>query len=70
MSKLFEALKRAEQLRKQKLAHDEAAKIAILDGVVPPEKQLEAALIAEEVQMAAGRVHQLYEEEKRKKNLA
>lgn len=70
MSKLFEALKRAEQLRKQKLAHDEAAKIAISDGVVPLEKQLEAALIAEEVQMAAGRVHQLYEEEKRKKNLA
>ena len=70
MSKLFEALKRAEQLRKQKLAQDEAAKIAISDGVVPPEKQLEAALIAEEVQMAARRVHQLYEEEKRKKNLA
>ena len=70
MSKLFEALKRAEQLRKQKLAQDEAAKIAISDGVVPPEKQLEAALIAEEVLMAARRVHQLYEEEKRKKNLA
>lgn len=65
MSKLVEALKRAEQLRKQKLAQEELLQTAAHDSApISPEKQIEAA------RMAAQRVYALTEAERGKKNKA
>ena len=66
MSKLIEALKRAEELRKLKRAQEEALKAKTSDAIAPV-NEIEAALIAEEARMAALRVRDLYEQEKQKK---
>jgi trimeric autotransporter adhesin len=65
MSKLIEALKRAEELRKQKRLQIEAAASSASTAPAPV-NEIEAALIAEEARMAAKRVLELYEEEKSK----
>jgi len=71
MSKLVEALKRAEQLRKQKLVQEKLLQTAAHESApISPEKQIEVALLAQEARMAAQRVHTLYEAERGKKNEA
>lgn len=65
MSKLIEALKRAEELRKKKrLQLDAASSNSSTEPA--PVNEIEAALIAEETRMASKRVLELYEEEKLK----
>jgi len=65
MSKLIEALKRAEELRRQRRLQTDAAKLNASEKSAPV-NEIEAALIAEEARMAAKRVLKIYEEEKLK----